>query len=223
MSKRSDDISEIREGVFTDGDRLFTINLVPGSRVYGERLVHEEGTEFREWRPQRSKLAAYLKLGGRVFPIETDTNVLYLGAASGTTSSHISDIVTGGAVYCVEFSPRTFRDLVQVCEARRNMFPLLANALQPSSYGFGVEEVDTVYQDIAQRDQVAIFSKNMKKFSASWGFLCLKSRSEDVSRDPREMYREKKRELVERGFMIQEMLELDPYTKDHAMFVVGHE
>lgn len=223
MSKRSIDISELREGVFTDGDRLFTINLAPGRRVYGERLISEGGIEYREWRPQRSKLAAYLKLGGNSFPINARSNVLYLGAASGTTPSHISDIVTDGAVYCVEFSPRTFRDLVRVCEHRDNMFPILANAMQPSSYEFGIEEVDTVYQDIAQRDQVAIFSKNMERFSASQGFLALKSRSEDVSRNPKKVYRDNKRKLAERGFRVLEMMELDSYAKDHAMFVVGYD
>jgi len=95
------------QGVFRGRGRLFTRNMVPRTSVYGERLVSEGGVEYREWVHTRSKLAAYLMLDGDAFPLSEDSSVLYLGAASGTTASHISDIVRSGTVYCVEFSPRS--------------------------------------------------------------------------------------------------------------------
>jgi fibrillarin-like pre-rRNA processing protein len=208
------------EGVFTDGERLYTINSAPGKTVYGEKLATVDGVQYREWVFTRSKLAAYLKVGGTFFPFRRDSKVLYLGAASGTTSSHIADIVTEGVVYCVEFSPRSFRDLVPVCEQRPNMVPFLADATKPQEYAFGVSGVDILYQDIAQKGQAQIFSRIFKEFSAQSGLLALKSRSEDVSQDPYRTYDESKKQLLLAGLKVREVVPLDPLEKDHAMMAV---
>lgn len=209
------------EGVYTDGDRLYTRNSAPGEAVYGERLVTSEEIQYREWVPTRSKLAAYLRSGGMFFPFRRSTSVLYLGAASGTTASHIADIVTEGTVYCVEISPRSFRDLVPVCESRPNMVPFLADATKPQEYSFGISVVEVVYQDIAQRGQAQIFIKNFKAFSARSGLLVIKSRSEDVSQDPYRIYEDSKRQLQSAGLKVREVVRLDPMEKDHAMIAVG--
>ncbi|MBI0582886.1 MAG: fibrillarin-like rRNA/tRNA 2'-O-methyltransferase [Methanomassiliicoccus sp.] len=208
------------EGVFTDGERLYTRNSAPGTSVYGERLVTFEGVQYREWVPTRSKLAAYIRSGGTFFPLHADSRVLYLGAASGTTASHVADIVTAGTVYCVEISPRSFRDLVPVCEARPNMVPFLADATKPHEYSFGVSGVDVVYQDIAQKGQAQIFLKNFKAFSARSGLLVIKSRSEDVTQDPARTYEEARRQLQAGGLKVREIVRLDPMEKDHAMIAV---
>ena len=101
---------EFTEGtVFSERGRLYTVSAAPGVRTYGERLLKIGDAEYREWDPRRSKLAAYLANGGRVLPIKHDSNVLYLGASSGTTPSHVSDIAKDGTVFCVEFAPRMFR------------------------------------------------------------------------------------------------------------------
>lgn len=207
-------------GVFTDGDRLYTMNSAPGIAVYGERLVSLDGHEYREWSVTRSKLAAYLRNGGERFPLGPGSSVLYLGAASGTTASHVADVACRGTVYCIEFSPRSFRDLVAVCERRPNMVPLLADATRPSEYAFAVDRVDLVYQDVAQKGQAGILAKNMRSFSAPHGMLVVKSRSEDVSRDPREVYGMVRKQLAEEGLMAVETVPLDPMEKDHAMMVV---
>lgn len=209
------------EGVYADREKLYTRNSAPGRAVYGERLVNSGGAEYREWAPTRSKLAAYLRVGGEFFPFRKDTKVLYLGAASGTTAGHIADIVTDGAVYCVEISPRSFRDLVPVCESRPNMVPFLADATKPREYSFGVPGADVVYQDIAQKGQARIFLKNYKAFSAKSGLLVIKSRSEDVAQDPERSYEEARRQLSEAGLRVQEVVRLDPLEKDHAMIAVG--
>lgn len=207
-------------GVFCQRGKLFTRNLLPGVSVYGERLLSTQRGEYREWMHSRSKLAAFLKLGGKSFPFEPDTHVLYLGAASGTTASHISDIVVDGMVYCVEISPRSFRDLVMLCDRRSNMVPILADANQPSSFDFAVGRVGVIYQDVAQRGQASIMVKNLDHFGAATGMLALKSRSEDVSRLPADSYREAEAVLRSGGLRVREVMPLDPYEKDHAMIVV---
>lgn len=207
-------------GVFTDGVRLYTMNSSPGSAVYGERLVTFEYREYREWSVTRSKLAAYLQKGGQHLPLGPSSSILYLGAASGTTASHVADVACRGTVYCIEFSPRSFRDLVTVCEQRPNMVPLLADATRPAEYAFAVDSVDVVYQDVAQKGQAGILARNMKAFSAPRGLLVVKSRSEDVSREPREVYDMVRKQLSADGLKAIETVSLDPMEKDHAMMVV---
>jgi len=207
-------------GVFWDGHRLMTVNAVPGIAVYGERLVTVEGVEYRQWDPYRSKLAAMILLGGRDFGLDESTKILYLGAASGTTASHVSDIVTNGVVHCVEVSERSFRDLVKVCETRRNMIPILQDANQPEEYSHMIEGVELVYQDIAQRNQVDIFVRNMAAFETEHGILMLKSRSVDVNKKPSEVFRKVKEELVAKMLKVREVINLERFSKDHAAFIV---
>ena len=206
--------------LLTEADgRLYTRNAYPGTRVYGERLRTFGGIEYREWTPYRSKLSAYLMSGGKSVPFRQDSNVLYLGAASGTTASHVSDLVPDGKVYCLEFSPRTFRDLVGVCGRRGNMIPILGDATQPDSYRFAVGSVDIVYQDVAQKRQPDIFAANMDAFGAKAGMLCIKSRSEDVTAEPRKIFSDSEASLKKHGFRIIDSVELERYEKDHIMIV----
>jgi fibrillarin-like pre-rRNA processing protein len=207
-------------GVYRRGEDLLTVNSAPGTRVYRERLHAQDGLEYREWDHRRSKLAAYLVNGGGRFPFAETSRVLYLGAASGTTASHVADICRGGRVYCVEFSPRSFRDLVEVCEARPNMVPLLADATRPDSFAFAVEGVDIVYQDIAQKNQASILARNVRAFSAGSGMLCLKARSEDSAAEPADIYRAAGERLATDGFELLDTLDLGPWEKDHVMLVV---
>ncbi|HPD08587.1 MAG TPA: fibrillarin-like rRNA/tRNA 2'-O-methyltransferase [Methanomassiliicoccales archaeon] len=208
-------------GVFRSGDMLLTKSLAPGMKVYGERLFSQEGEEYREWVPDRSKLSAYLRRGGSRFPFRPDSHVLYLGASSGTTPSHVSDIVPQGRVYCVEISPRMFRDLVGVCEHRPNMMPILGDATKLDDLAFLVERADVVYQDVAQRNQAGIFAKAMKRFSAPYGMLAVKARSEDVAREPMMIFHEAEVLLRKEGLTVLEIIDLEPFEKDHAMIVAG--
>ena len=78
---------------------LVTKNLVPGESVYGEKRITIEGAvddtkvEYRVWNPFRSKLAAGVLGGMDDIFIAPGKKVLYLGAASGTSVSHVADIV----------------------------------------------------------------------------------------------------------------------------------
>ena len=57
---------------------------------------------------------------------------------------------------------RVVRDLTFLAEERHNIIPLLEDANHPERYASLLTAVDVVYQDIAQRDQVAIFLKNLR-------------------------------------------------------------
>lgn len=207
--------------IYTDGRTIYTRNLVPGQSVYGEKLVLSEGVEYRAWNPRRSKLAAYILKGCRTFPFDRGSTILYLGAATGTTASHLSDIATQGMIYCVEISSLPFRKLVSLCETRRNMVPLLADANNPEGYQKLIAEVDILYQDIAQRNQVEILRKNMKFLRESGvAFLMVKARSIDVSMDPKDLFESVKSELKQSGLKLVESKNLAPYEKDH-MAIVG--
>lgn len=208
-------------GVFTDGVWLYTRNLVPGKTVYGEGLAREEGIEYRKWDAARSKLAAYLKRGGRTWPFRSTSSILYLGAGSGTTVSHISDLCPEGNIVAIEISPRVFRDLVSVAETRPNLVPILADASQPQSYRSHVTRVDVLYQDVAQRDQESIFLRNLDFLRPGGvGFLVLKARSVDVAARPADVYARARDTLVRQGLEVLDLRELDPFEVDHAALVV---
>ena len=212
-------MKELEGVLFSDGKPM-TLSAYPGKRVYGERLTEVSGKEYREWSPFRSKLSAYLCLGGSFFPFRKDCHVLYLGAASGTTASHISDITVSGRVYCVEYSQRTFRDLVVNCGDRDNMMPILGDAASPEGYGFAVERADVVYQDVAQKGQADILADNMEYFSARYGMVSIKAKSEDVTATPGKIFEKACETLEGRGMNIIDLLPLERYEKAHAMIAV---
>ena len=159
--------------------------------------------------------------GGKMFPFRRNSRVLYLGAASGTTASHVADVCSEGMVYCVEISQRSFRELVQVCEKRRNMVPILSDATKPSGYRFVVDRADVVYQDVAQKNQASILARNMQEFSAKDGMLALKARSEDVTVMPEVVFEQARKTLVGSGLTVLDVCDLGPYEKDHAMIAVS--
>ena len=45
-------------GVFKDRGNIYTKNSIRGTDVYGERLFTQNGVEYRQWDPTRSKLGA---------------------------------------------------------------------------------------------------------------------------------------------------------------------
>ncbi|HLF23406.1 MAG TPA: fibrillarin-like rRNA/tRNA 2'-O-methyltransferase, partial [Burkholderiales bacterium] len=173
-----------------DDRRVATVNLTPGRAIHREPLLWIDGREIRVMDPRRSKLAAMFVKGARTIPFGPKYHVLYLGAANGTTASHVSDLVPQGRVYCVEFSARSFRDLLNVCEPRANMIPIMGDAGRPDRYAAMVERVDTLYMDVSQRNQAEIFLKNVRQFRPRHGILMVKSRSIDVAREPKEVYAE---------------------------------
>lgn len=204
--------------------RLATKNLSPGRNVYGERLVRCKDVEYRVWDAFRSKFAAAILRGLRVVPIKPNHLVLYLGAASGTTASHVSDIVgERGHVYCVEFASRSMRDLVDnVCTYRLNMSPILEDARFPEKYALYIRgKVDDIYCDIAQPEQAKVLAENADQFlkSSGWVMFAVKAQSIDVTKQPSEVYKHEVKVLQSHGFSIEEVVPLEPYDKAHAMIV----
>ena len=209
------------EGVFTDGPWLLTRNLVPGTAVYGESLPRDGSIEYRRWDANRSKLAAYLKCGGRVWGFHETASVLYLGAGSGTTASHVSDICRNGTITAVEISTRAFRDLLRLAETRTNLVPVLGDATKPEPYGGRTGVVDILYQDVAQRDQAGIFLKNFEWVRPEGiGYLLVKARSEDMAASPTRIFEAAKGVVLDAGLKVLDLRVLAPYQLDHAALVV---
>lgn len=212
-------MERICDGVFTERGRLYTESSRPGVRVYGERLISSGGTEYREWEPRRSKLSAYITVGGRSIPFGRGSRVLYLGASSGTTPSHVADIVRDGRVFCVEFAPRMFRELVKNSEGRPQMMPILGDATKPEEYAMFADSIDIVYQDVAQKRQAEILCDNMGAYGAEWGMVAIKARSEDVTSPPAKIFDDARATIESRGYRIIDSRSIEPYEKDHELIV----
>jgi fibrillarin-like pre-rRNA processing protein len=210
-------------GIFKKNDKLFTQNpeVCKGIRVYNEQFITEDNIEYRSWNPFRSKLAAAL-LKGLTLDITADTQILYLGAATGTTVSHLSDIIINGTIYAVETSPVSVINLLKVSERRSNIIPILSDANHPERYKSIVPLVDFIYQDISQRNQANIFTRNISVYLKPKGFglIMVKARSIDVALKPKQAYTLVCNHLQHEELKIKKTLELAPFEKDHAAILI---
>jgi fibrillarin-like pre-rRNA processing protein len=198
-----------------------TLNLVAGDNVYGEKLVKYAGEEYRIWDPFRSKLAAALKKRIKDMPITNGSKVLYLGASTGTTVSHVSDIVgPSGIVFAVEPATRVARNLIEnVVSKRKNVLPIIEDARKPHLYFSVFGKVDVVYCDIAQPDQTDIAISNCSAYLKPRGVMLLvvKTRSIDVTMDPRAVVTQEADKLKRNGFQIGQIINLEPFDRDHSL------
>lgn len=195
------------KGVWKNGERLFTKN--PKTR------------KKELWAAYSSKPAAAILKGLKNFPVSVGQTILYLGAAHGTTISHFSNIVgPKGRLYGVEVSEKVVPKLLEKARQKTNIIPLVEDARFPENYGW-IGQVDLVYEDIAQKDQIPILVRNARAFLKSGGFvaIALKAKAIDSVRPVGEIYKEAISELSA-DFEILETVELDPYERDH-LFVVG--
>jgi len=202
--------------------KIATKNLVPGNQVYNEKLVQSKGIEYRIWNPFRSKLAAAIMNDLKNFPFNQKSDVLYLGVSTGTTISHISDIVNqGGTIFGIEHASRVARDFLdRVASHRKNIVPIIQDARRPEEFFSVYKKVDIVYVDIAQPDQTNIAIENCKLYLKSGGylFLVIKTRSIDVVKDPKKVIKDEIKKL-DTMFEIKQTIDLHPYDKDHAMVI----
>lgn len=210
---------------FEGRDRPATENQVPGNRVYGEKLLVRKKTEYRIWDPFRSKLAAAVMNGLEAFPFENGSRILYLGVSTGTTASHISDIIgQSGILFGIEHASRVARDFMdRVASHRPNIIPVMQDARMPDDYFAVFGKMDVAYVDIAQPDQTGIAMANCRMFLKRGGylFLVIKTRSIDVIKEPGEVIRQET-EKLSGEFEIVESINLEPYDKDHAMVVARY-
>ncbi|MEW5996058.1 MAG: fibrillarin-like rRNA/tRNA 2'-O-methyltransferase [Candidatus Micrarchaeota archaeon] len=211
---------ELFKGVFEEKGKLLTLNLVPGKKVYEEDLFRIGGKEYRSWNPYRSKLGAAIKKGLKTMPIGPGAKVLYLGAATGTTVSHVSDIIgEKGEVYAVEISAHSMKTLIQLCEVRRNIIPILADAGKPDEYA-EVRNVNVVFEDVAHPEQAEMMNKNARFLKkGGYAMIAIKSQSIDVTKKPEEIYAKVEKELAG-TFEIVERISLEPYEMGHLFLLL---
>ena len=206
--------------------RICTENLSKGNQVYGERLIKIHDVEYRVWDPFRSKLAAAIIKDLKNLPIRNAGKVLYLGASTGTTVSHVSDIVgTSGLVFAVESASRVARELIErVAVHRSNVIPIIEDARKPNAYFSISGKVDVVYCDIAQPDQTEIAIANCRTYLKNNGYIVLiiKARSIDVTREPKDVVIEEVAKLRNNGFEVEQVINLHPFDKDHAMVLARY-
>jgi fibrillarin-like pre-rRNA processing protein len=210
-------------GVYREGRDLFTRNASPGERTYGEELRTSGGAEYRRWDPFRSKLAALLLKGAPTDLWGDVRSVLYLGAAHGTTASHMSDLWPEADIFVVEKSVTSFAPLLALARRRSNLLPLLTDAQLPERYQSDVGLVDLLYQDVAQRNQAAIFVENARACLAPHGvgILMLKVRSVTQRRPAPTVVREARTEIQRRGLAVRAEVGLGPFSKEHVALVVA--
>ncbi|KAJ2755778.1 Small subunit processome complex component [Coemansia pectinata] len=218
------------EGIFIargKEDLLVTKNLVPGESVYGEKRISVDGpdgtkTEYRVWNPFRSKIAAGILGGVDHIHIAPGKKVLYLGAASGTTVSHVADVVgPEGAVYAVEFSHRSGRDLINMAKKRTNVVPIVEDARYPQKYRMLVPMVDVIFADVAQPDQARIIALNAHQFLKNTGHIVIsiKANCIDSTVEASKVFAREVKKMQEEKIKPQEQLTLEPYERDHALVV----
>lgn len=234
MTDDSSEVKRIFDGVYQVPDPrnpnkkiLATRNLNPGRSIYGEALVKRkfegESQEFRSWDPFRSKLSASILNRLEHFPFGQGTYCLYLGASTGTTVSHLSDIVeSSGKIFAVEVSARVARELLEnVSKYRKNIVPIVEDAKHPEKYPAIYGTVTVVYSDVAQPEQTDIAVQNCNMFLESQGllFMVVKASSIDALKSKKEVFQDQVRILEKSNFTVLEQIDLEPYDKNHAMIV----
>ncbi|MGI0091259.1 MAG: fibrillarin-like rRNA/tRNA 2'-O-methyltransferase [Nitrososphaerales archaeon] len=228
------DVAKLFDGVYQVPDPrnpsnriLATKNLTPGRSFYGESLVTRkfqgQPFEFRSWDPFRSKLSAAVLNRLQNYPFAQGSNCLYLGVSTGTTVSHISDIVgASGKVFGVEVAPRVAREFLEnVVKYRKNVIPIVADAKHPEKYTTVYGKINVVYCDIAQPDQTEIAIENCNTFFEDSGFLFLvvKASSIDALKSKKQVFQDQVKILERSNFEILEQIDLEPYDRNHAMLV----
>jgi len=216
-------MKQLFEGVFSHKGHLITKNLIPGKKVYGERLFSFNTGEFREWVPHRSKLGAAIRNDLKEMPLCSGNNVLYLGVAEGTTASHISDLIgEKGLIFGVDLSEKTMKKLLTICEDRKNILPILADANQPEQYEEDLEgfKIDLLYQDVAQKNQAEIFNKNSKFLKKGGkGMIAIKAQSISSSIESTKVFAEQE-QILRKEFKVIQAINLKPFEKEHMFYLL---
>jgi len=206
-------------GIYASERKFYTKALVHG-RVYGEKIIKDDGEEYRQWNPFKSKYCAALTKGLKENIFFDGAKVLYLGSAEGTSVSHVSDIVgKKGEIYCVDISGIAMQKLTKLAEVRENIFTILSDAQIIENYKEDVGKVDVLFQDVSQRNQTEIFIKNSELLkSGGLGALSLKTKSIS-QKDKKEILTDEKKKL-EKVFEIVQIVSLEPYEKEHYLILM---
>jgi len=226
------------EGVYilkSGEEVLATKNMAPGESVYGEKRVTieeniqlpngtgdvENKVEYRVWNAFRSKLGAAIVNGIQNIYMKPGSKVLYLGAANGTTISHVSDLVgEKGVVYGVEISERSGRDLINMAKKRPNLVPIIDDARKPQNYRFLIPTlVDVIFADVAQPDQARIIAINAEHFLKNKGgfVFSIKANCVDSTAKPEDVFDDQIKILKSYKLYAKEKVSLEPFERGHAV------
>jgi fibrillarin-like pre-rRNA processing protein len=123
-------------------------------------------------------------------------------------------------VFCVESSSRVARELIaRVATYRPNVIPIIEDARRPHAYFSVTGKVDVVYCDIAQPDQTEIAIANCNMYLKKGGYLMLviKTRSIDVTKEPKDVVNNEVARLKANSFDVEQVINMQPFDKDHAI------
>jgi fibrillarin-like pre-rRNA processing protein len=212
-------LKQIFEGIYFNGRKIYTENLIKGKKVYGEKILKIKGKEFREWNPFRSKLGAGIKKG-IASPIKKGMKILYLGAGEGTTISHISDIIKEkGLIVGIDVSAKAMHKLIELSNERKNLIPFLEDAsnVEKTKKELNEIEFDFLFQDISQKNQTEIFLENAKAFLRKGKPAMISIKAKSISqKNSKKILREEKNKL-EKEFLVKQSVYLEPFQKEHLL------
>lgn len=215
-------MEKVFDGIYKEDKKIYTINLNPKQKVYGEKLIIKDNIEYREWNPFKSKYCAGIVNGLKESIFKKGQSVLYLGSAEGTTVSHVSDIVgCNNDIFCVDLSEIAMQKLTSLSETRKNILPILSDANKTEEFEEYLEDsVDSLFCDISQRNQTEIFVKNSKFLKkGGLGALSLKTKSISQSLKESEILEKEKNKLTN-VFDILQVINLEPFEKSHYLILV---
>ena len=226
--------TQLAWGIRKEGRTLWTRNAVKGKSVRDERRKKDSRIEWRQWEPQKSKVAACLlktKLDPSELIPEVGSTCLYLGASSGTTVSHIHDHVCGsgnhhnGQIVSVEISPRMMRYLSKVSELRPGLIPVLGDARKPTVISpYLRDKVDWIHQDISVAEQTKSFLKISDIFLKpnGIGLLSLKAASERWMEGGDDSRFKEAEEMINssESVTLLDNIDISHFESQHRIFVI---
>ena len=188
---------------------------------YGEKVQKKGSKYLREWNPNKSKIAAAIKKGFNL-NLENNSSVLYVGCSTGTTLSHIADIVTKGKIIANDISAESMLSLIPLLRIKTNISPVLDDYKKLVDLDVIKGNYDFVFQDVSQKDQVDVFIDIVKEFlsSSGQGAISLKTRSIDSTKTPKQVLNQSIEKIKRSGLRIINTYDLEPFEKEHYFLEV---
>jgi fibrillarin-like pre-rRNA processing protein len=175
--------------------------------------------EKRYWDPKKSKWKAAIERGMSV-DLKGNENILYLGASTGSTISHLSPR-TSGMIYSVEKSNVMAVNLVRLSEKVQNVLPLFCDAhdVDYIKEKIGEERIDILFCDIPSFDQVEILRKASELVKEDCKIL-FSLKTQSISQERPENVKNRIRDELKKYFKIQGEVNLEPFQKKHFFFIL---
>ena len=180
-------------------------------------LELKQGSKWISWNPYHSKLSAYVLGKGKNWPFTKESKILYLGSAEGNTVKFLSKLCVNGEIIAIDISAIAMAELIALAEKETNIIPFLGDAHFPNKYQAYARKPDILYQDVAQADQIEIFTRNYKFFNPKCGFLMIKSRS--MSGKDKNIF-DKVENILKKEFNYLEIIDITKWAKGHKAYYV---